>query len=247
MNSSHPEHNCSFGPAPCDGSAVTDRSTSAMRPSSLSRACLLAAGLLLSATPAIALDEGGPSGLPLAQTSETQTAPAASPSSRGMSQDPLTNAQESFEHPVKYAIYSPAWHLSSNAGLRIMAHNRSAETVELASILFRDETGNNGDVELSLRMTIPAGGWAELQLPYQNLLTGNDCVDRTLEEDWRLVEISNYTLNPSVRGLIIENTRSFRIYQCVRSVRVSWQNLDDNQRLETTQWLMYHFERLPLF
>lgn len=168
--------------------------------------------------------------------------------------DPLTVAQEGFDHPVKYAIYSAAWHLSSNAGLRVVAQNQGNEAIELRSVVFRNETGDGNDTELSLNLLIAPGKWAELQLPYQDLLAGNECVKRTMEDDWKLVEISNYTLNPSVRGLIIENTRSFRIYQCVRSVRTTWVHAGTAQ--DTTQeggseqidnqWLMYHFERLPL-
>lgn len=232
MNSRHSEHNRSSGRALYGISRM--------------RACLLAAGLVLSAAPAMALDldEGAPAAQP---STAAPTSPATSEKSGGSDRtDPLANARESFEHPVKYAIYSTAWHVSSNAGLRIMAHNQGEETVLLGSVMFRDETGNSADVELSLDMTIAPQGWSELQIPYQDLLTGNDCVDRTLQEDWRLVEISNYTLNPSIRGLIIENTRQFRIYQCVRSVRVSWNHEDDTRSREITQWLMYHFERIPL-
>lgn len=162
------------------------------------------------------------------------------------SSDPLAAAQEGFDHPVKYAIYSAAWHLSTNAGLRVVAQNQSESPVELRSILFRDEIGNAGDSELMLNMLIAPGKWAELQLPFQDILAGNECVKRTMEDDWKLVEISNYTLNPSVRGLIIENTRSFRIYQCVRSVRTTWVNPENNNEQIDNQWLMYHFERLPL-
>lgn len=162
------------------------------------------------------------------------------------SEDPLVAAQESFEYPIKYAIYSPAWHLSSNAGLRIVAQNQSDEPIELKRVLFGDETGNDRDTELELNMLIPAQGWAEIQIPYQDILGGNDCVVRTLQDDWKLVEISNYTLNPSVRGLIIENTRSFRIYQCVRRVNAFWLNHASTTEQATNQWLMYHFERLPL-
>ncbi len=160
--------------------------------------------------------------------------------------DPLTVAQEGFDHPVKYAIYSAAWHLSSNAGLRVVAQNQSDAPVELRSIVFRDEIGNVGDSELSLNLLIEPGKWAELELPFKDILAGNECVKRTMEDDWKLVEISNYTLNPSVRGLIIENTRSFRIYQCVRSVRTTWVNPENNNEQVDNQWLMYHFERLPL-
>lgn len=165
---------------------------------------------------------------------------------QAQSNDPLTVAQEGFDHPVKYAIYSSAWHLSSNAGLRVVAHNESNEEIELRSIVFRNETGDGADEVLSLNMDIPAGKWAEVQLPYQNLLGGHECVERTMKDDWKLVEISNYTLNPSVRGLIIENTRSFRIYQCVRAVSTTWYTPASNSEQTDTQWLMYHFERLPL-
>jgi hypothetical protein len=160
--------------------------------------------------------------------------------------DPLAAAQESFESPVKYAIYSAAWHLNSNAGLRVVAQNQSDSAIKLESILFRDETGAQADAKLQLNMVVPAQAWAEVELPYQDLLSGNDCVDRTMEDDWKLVEISNYTLNPSVRGLIIENTRSFRIYQCVRNVQTVWTLPENGIEQSQNQWLMYHFERLPL-
>ena len=161
--------------------------------------------------------------------------------------DPLAAAQESFESPVKYAIYSSAWHLNSNAGLRVVAQNQSDAAIKLDKIVFRDETGTQDDEELQLELLVPAHAWAEVELPYQNLLSGNDCVSRTLEHDWRLVEISNYTLNPSVRGLIIEDTRSFRIYQCVRNVQTVWSSPDDEIEQSQNQWLMYHFERLPIY
>jgi len=167
-------------------------------------------------------------------------------STLAQSHDPLVSAQESFEHPIKYAIYSAAWHLSSNAGLRIVAQNQSDDPIELKKVVFRDEIGEDEDTELELNLLIPPQGWAETQIPYQNILTGNDCVERTMQDDWRLVEISNYTLNPSVRGLIIENTRSFRIYQCVRRVNAFWLDHATMAEQTTNQWLMYHFERLPL-
>ncbi|HLT63842.1 MAG TPA: hypothetical protein VKZ92_04900 [Pseudohongiella sp.] len=165
---------------------------------------------------------------------------------QAQSTDPLTIYQEGFDHPVKFAIYSSAWHISSNAGLRVMAHNEGNEPVELRQIVFRDETGNGKEEILALELDIPAGKWAEKLLPYQDLLNGHECVERTMADQWKLVEISNYTLNPSVRGLIIEDTRSFRIYQCVRSVRTTWYTPSTDSERTSTQWLMYHFERLPL-
>lgn len=174
-----------------------------------------------------------------------------SPGIQAQSIDPLAVAQEGFDHPVKYAIYSAAWHLSTNAGLRVVAQNQSNEAIELRSIVFKNETGDGNDTELQLNMLVQPGKWAELQLPYLDLLAGNECVSRTMQDDWKLVEISNYTLNPSVRGLIIENTRSFRIYQCVRSVQTTWVHAGVTQEgggaeQIDNQWLMYHFERLPL-
>lgn len=160
--------------------------------------------------------------------------------------DPLVSTQEAFDHPVKYAIYSSAWHLSSNAGLRIVAQNQSDASIELQKVIFADEAGVEQDTELLLELNVPPHGWAEAQVPYQDLLSGSECVTRTMQEDWKLVEISNYTLNPSVRGLIIEDTRSFRIYQCVRSVRTYWRDVQSNEVHNGSQWLMYHFERLPI-
>jgi hypothetical protein len=171
---------------------------------------------------------------------------AAQEGADGQLNDPLRAAQEGFDHPVKYAIYSSAWHLSTNAGLRIVAQNQSEEPIELRKIVFRDEAGEHEDTELDLQMLVPPLGWAEKQIAYIDLLAGSSCVARTMKDDWKLVEISNYTLNPSVRGLIIEDTRSFRIYQCVRSVRTFWYNQQNQQAMNAPQWLMYHFERLPI-
>lgn len=161
--------------------------------------------------------------------------------------DPLTQAQRSFEHPVKYAIYSAAWYMNSNAGLQIIAHNEGNTAYKLEKVVFADESGGMSETEIMLDLEIPANGWADTQLPYVDLLSGNDCVSNTMDEDWKLVEISNYTLNPSVRGLIIEDTRSFRIFQCVRSVQSYWQDAESEESVMRQQWLMYHFERLPIY
>lgn len=149
------------------------------------------------------------------------------------------------EYPVKYAIYSSAWGIRSNAGLRLVAQNQSDYEVELESILFRDENNPGLGKLLEVDLTVPPHGWAESEMPYEDLLTGNTCVDRTLEadDDWELVEISNYTLNPSVRGLIIQDSETFRIYQCVRPVVINWRNLENGISSEYSEWVMYHFER----
>ncbi|GIT21748.1 MAG: hypothetical protein CM1200mP40_14300 [Gammaproteobacteria bacterium] len=85
-------------------------------------------------------------------------------------------------------------------------------------------------------------GYAEEEFEYIDLLRGDECIDRTLEENWRLAEVSNYTLNPSVRNLIIENTESFRIYQCVENVKTTWTNITTNNQFEVTEWVLFHFE-----
>lgn len=159
------------------------------------------------------------------------------------SEDPLALGPRTEDHPVKYAISSTAWSLNSNDGLRIVVHNRGDEDVTLRSVVFRTP-GSGDDTKLDIDLEVPAGAWAETEKPYLDLLSGNNCVEETLQEDWRLKEISNYTLNPSVRGLIIEDTRSFRIFQCVREVRLSWDD-EQNEGQTERQWVMYHFERLP--
>jgi hypothetical protein len=59
---------------------------------------------------------------------------------------------------------------------------------------------------------VPTLGYAEVALPYHDLLSSDECIASTLDESWKLVQISSYTLNPSVRNLIIEDKDSSRIY-----------------------------------
>ena len=153
-----------------------------------------------------------------------------------------TPPQES-DSPIKYAIYSSAWGEKSNAGLRLVAQNQSEFAVRLDSIMFSDENNAAITTTLAIDLTIPAQAWAETEMPYVDLLSGSQCISDTMAENWKLVEISNYTLNPSVRGLIIEDTDSFRIYQCVRTVTLHWQDPVSGASNDFTEWVMYHFER----
>ena len=153
---------------------------------------------------------------------------------------------EESDSPLKYAIYSSAWGENSNAGLRLVAQNRSDNPILLDSILFSDETTPARESRLNVSLTVPPQGWAEVELPYLDLLFGSVCLTRTMAENWKLVEVSNYTLNPSVRGLIIEDTDSFRIYQCVRNVFVRWLDPQSGEATEYAEWVMYHFERRPI-
>ncbi len=147
------------------------------------------------------------------------------------------------DSPIKYAIYSSAWGEKSNAGLRLVAQNQTDHAVKLNSILFSDESNAAITTSLAIDLIVPAQAWAETEMPYVDLLSGSQCISDTMTENWKLVEISNYTLNPSVRGLIIEDTDSFRIYQCVRAVTLYWQDPASGASTEFTEWLMYHFER----
>lgn len=149
--------------------------------------------------------------------------------------------------PLKFAFYSPSWASDSvtnlRSGLRLVIDNQTGRRVRLDSIEFLPSNDEVGAVSLNLGIEIPAGSLGERELPYLDLLAVNDCVSETLSENWRLVEISNYTLNPSVRRLIIEDTSAFRIYQCVSTVRTRWTELDSNAVRSMDEWVLYHFER----
>ena len=163
-------------------------------------------------------------------------------SSLALSQDadePITSENS----PIKYAIYSSAWGQRSNAGLRIVAQNIGEDATRIDSIVFEDEDIPSNKLHFDIGLEVAPTSWAEIEFDYQDLLFGNACVERTMTEDWKLAEISNYTLNPSVRGLIIEDSESFRIYQCVRNVFVTLTNLETQEQESFYEWVMYHFER----
>lgn len=146
------------------------------------------------------------------------------------------------ETDLKFAFYSSAWGENTNDGLRLVAFNQTTDPVRLNSITFLDAIDGKAQTLIPLSLDVPAGGYADVEIAYIDLLEGDECIDRTLLENWRLVEISNYTLNPSVRNLIIENTDSFRIYQCVKTVFTDWTNLSTNARNLYEEWVLYHFE-----
>jgi len=149
------------------------------------------------------------------------------------------------QFPVKFAIYSSAWSTRSDAGLRVIVQNQGDRPVRLTHVIFATEDDATPETRLALDLHVPARGWAEREMPYVDLLAGNQCIRDTMNDDWKLAEISNHPLNPSVRRLIIEDTQSFRIFQCVRSAQVHWQDAGSSEPGEHAEWLMYHFERLP--
>ena len=146
------------------------------------------------------------------------------------------------ETELKFAIYSSAWGENTDDGLRIVAFNQTQGEIRLNSIVFPKSTEDTEPVSLQLALDIPSFGYADIELPYIDLLLGDECIDRTMAENWKLVEVSNYTLNPSVRNLIIEDTDSFRIYQCVENVQTTWTDLSTNNQTQYEEWVLFHFE-----
>ena len=155
------------------------------------------------------------------------------------------------ESDLKFAFYSSAWGENTDDGLRLVANNQSASDVVLKEVLFlKDSAASSDDVSVDVNLLIPAGAYADTEFDYIDLLADDECIERTMESNWRLAEISNYTLNPSVRNLIIEDTDSFRIYQCVETIITRWQVLSDNeaaesaaaQPIEKEEWIQFHFE-----
>lgn len=151
-------------------------------------------------------------------------------------------AEMEAESDIKFAIYSRAWGANTNDGMRVVVNNQTGNEVLLHSVQFLKNGDEATSVDLDLELRVPAGAYAETDLDYTDLLQDDACVTRTLSENWKLVEISNYTLNPSVRGLIIEDTDSFRIYQCVETVVTSWSDLESDIRYQKEEWVLFHFE-----
>jgi hypothetical protein len=151
-------------------------------------------------------------------------------------------AETQEESDLKFAIYSRAWGANTNDGMRLVVNNQTPQRLRLHSILFLKDGEPDSAVGMDLELDIQPGRYAETDLAYIDLLSNDDCVSRSLADNWRLAEISNYTLNPSVRGLIIEDTDSFRIYQCVETVITSWTDLDSNTRHQKEEWVLFHFE-----
>ncbi len=154
--------------------------------------------------------------------------------------------QTSEESPIKFALYSPSWGSVADAnllaGLRLVVDNQTLDQIRLESIEFISDVESSESQQIDINLEIPSTSLAERELPYTDLLSINQCVVDTLEETWRLVEISNYTLNPSVRRLIIQDTTAFRIYQCVSSVKTRWVNIEGGERFSKDEWILYHFE-----
>ena len=154
------------------------------------------------------------------------------------------NAGEAGEGAVKFAFYSASWQENTRDPQRVVAFNPLDTSVRIESIDFVDIEAPGGSLELSLQLDVPAEGYAELEMEYVDLLGQGECIGETLAGDWRLVEISNYTLNPSVRNLIIENTESFRIYQCVQTVETRITEAATGASSVIREWVLYHFESL---
>ena len=157
-------------------------------------------------------------------------------------QNDSTEAGTNIEGPIKFALFSAAWGENTDDGLRLVAQNLTKQAITLEKIRFIGLPSGNKETDLNLSLSLRPERYAQTNLPLVDLLTGDECVARTMADGWKLVEISNYTLNPSVRNLIIENTNSFRIYQCVRSASLTWRSDANADTTEQEGWVLYHFE-----
>ena len=150
------------------------------------------------------------------------------------------------ESELKFAFYSAAWGENTDDGLRLVVSNQSSVGVVLEEVRFlKTPEFSDDDILLKVGLAVPAGRYAEAEFRYTDLLSNNECIQRTMDGNWRLAEVSNYTLNPSVRNLIIENTDSFRIYQCVETISTRWREIagDSLDVIKTEEsWILYHFE-----
>lgn len=155
----------------------------------------------------------------------------------------LAAAEMQEESDINFAFYSSAWGENAVDGLRLVARNGTDNDIRLDSITFLKRDEFDRPILIDIELNIPDQRYADKELEFVDLLQNNECIERTMAENWKLAEISNYTLNPSVRNLIIEDTDSFRIYQCVESVRTQWTRLSDNQQFEQEEWILFHFER----
>ncbi|MFT6093029.1 MAG: hypothetical protein ACJA2Q_000919 [Pseudohongiellaceae bacterium] len=151
-------------------------------------------------------------------------------------------AEQQEESEIKFAFYSSAWGENTDDGLRLVAYNQTENPIRLDTITFNKQSKGAGSVILSTDLDVPAMGYADKEFKYIDLLADDECIERTMAGNWRLVEVSNYTLNPSVRNLIIENTDAFRIYQCVESVTATWTDLNSKLSSESEEWVLFHFE-----
>ena len=145
---------------------------------------------------------------------------------------------------IKFAFYSSAWTVDSDDGMRIVLFNERDVTIYLSSIVFQKNGQEHEGVEVIINKEISPLGYATTELEYIDLLQHSDCIERTLHGGWKLTEISNYTLNPAVRNLIIEDTDSFRIYQCLENVRTFWSIQGSETREDSDEWVIFHFETI---
>lgn len=155
------------------------------------------------------------------------------------------------EAPIKFSLTSDSWGGNVNTGIRLFANNVSERPLQLNSVFLEGDKEESrllpdeDDFMLSIDIEVSAGKWAETMIDYIDLSYGTDCIEEALHDDgsqWKLVEISNYALNPSVRSRIIENTDSFRIFSCPRQVEMTWQDPESGQSYAEAIWVLYHFE-----
>ena len=152
--------------------------------------------------------------------------------------------EDVYKSGIKFAFYSSAWGIDSDDGMRLVFYNENDAKINLSSIVFQKNEPKHESIEVRINKEISPLSYATADLEYIDLLQHSDCINRTLNGGWKLTEISNYTLNPSVRNLIIEDTGSFRIYQCLESVRTFWSISGSDRVRESKEWVIFHFETI---
>ena len=152
--------------------------------------------------------------------------------------------EDDYKSGIKFAFYSSAWTVDSDDGLKLVLFNENDVAVNLGSIVFQKNDQKNENVEIKINKDISPFSYATTELEYIDLLQHSDCIERTLNGGWKLTEVSNYTLNPAVRNLIIEDTDSFRIYQCLENVRTSWSIKGSDTTKGSDEWVIFHFETI---
>ena len=96
---------------------------------------------------------------------------------------------------IRFAFYSSGWGANTDDGMRLVVFNQTENQLRLDSMFFLKNEQQAESVKIDINLTIPPLGFADKEFEYIDLLQGNECISRTLEEDWKLAEITYKGLN----------------------------------------------------
>ena len=91
------------------------------------------------------------------------------------------------ESQIKFAFYSSAWGENTDDGLRLVAFNQTSNHIRIESITFLKDDAETENVYLEIDLEVPAGKYADAEYDYINLTAGDECIERTMLENWKLV------------------------------------------------------------